>query len=317
MKITVVPEQTTDNITDYVVSLPLQSFSQLPYQKKEETDEVIFASEGMTFFKEDGTFWLWYLSDRKILTDSEGRPLKIRNDFTDDVLRSVAEEISLNHVPSGLIVDVLDPKKMKIWEKAWHMNEIVSSFNDEDAYFGNGWLMIWPDGADREECQYDFEDEDSLVVLERSFIGRLKYFAHGDIADLYTTRHLEYLSAFLREYGYKLKLNGKHPSTDNYGRPIVFRSYSLTCIDEKIRIQRDYLDDMTEDDDARLGHIMAWIEINFKPAVGYQTVHDILVYAAAQKQGFSATKAMLGALLKSLSLTEIELRQMTYYLLGI
>lgn len=54
-------------------------------------------------------------------------------------------------------------------ERAWRLNLIISHMNDEEAYY-SGWLYIWPDGETREDCKYDFEDEDSYKDLEESFI---------------------------------------------------------------------------------------------------------------------------------------------------
>lgn len=43
------------------------------------------------------------------------------------------------------------------------MNLIVSSMNNEAAYYNSGWLYIWPDGADEEEicemAESDYFDE--------------------------------------------------------------------------------------------------------------------------------------------------------------
>lgn len=59
---------------------------------------------------------------------------------------------------------------LKNYDKAWKLGQIMMYMNDEEAYYG-GWLYIWPDGEDYEQCKSDFEDEESYKRLERSFIG--------------------------------------------------------------------------------------------------------------------------------------------------
>lgn len=54
-------------------------------------------------------------------------------------------------------------------EKAWELNEIVEAMNDEEAYYGSGWLFIWPDGERREDCDDDFGDKESYEELEDLF----------------------------------------------------------------------------------------------------------------------------------------------------
>ena len=74
------------------------------------------------------------------------------------------------------------------WKKAWRLNNIISNLNDESAYY-SGWLYIWPDGEDEEQCEYDFSDEENYSDLERSFKG---HYADKEVHDggLYTSRGL-------------------------------------------------------------------------------------------------------------------------------
>ena len=62
--------------------------------------------------------------------------------------------------------------------EAWMMNQVISSMNNEEAYY-NSWLYIWPDGESRDECEYDFGDEESLEDLKSEFISTYKYY-HDD-----------------------------------------------------------------------------------------------------------------------------------------
>ena len=54
-------------------------------------------------------------------------------------------------------------------KQAWLLNEIISSFNNEGAYYSTGWLYIWPDGCSREDCNYYFGNESDYKDLEDSF----------------------------------------------------------------------------------------------------------------------------------------------------
>lgn len=54
-------------------------------------------------------------------------------------------------------------------DKAWLLNEILSSFNNEGAYYSTGWLYIWPDGCSKEDCEYYFGSKEEFEDLEDSF----------------------------------------------------------------------------------------------------------------------------------------------------
>ncbi len=59
--------------------------------------------------------------------------------------------------------------------KAWVLNQIISSMNDETAYYDTEWLYLWPDGETEKECDDDFGDEESFKELEDTFISIYKY----------------------------------------------------------------------------------------------------------------------------------------------
>ena len=59
--------------------------------------------------------------------------------------------------------------------KAWLLNEIISSMNDETAYYDTEWLYIWPDGESYEECIEDFGDKQSFKELENTFLSIYQY----------------------------------------------------------------------------------------------------------------------------------------------
>lgn len=65
--------------------------------------------------------------------------------------------------------------KMSRGEQAYAMNEVVSSLNDERAYYSD-WLDFWPDGDTLEEAKEDFdeypdEDWEDFVRLFRILVG--------------------------------------------------------------------------------------------------------------------------------------------------
>ena len=77
----------------------------------------------------------------------------------------------------------LNEDSKKPWgEKAYNLNEIISSMNDEEAYYG-GWLYIWPDGEDLDQACYDFGTKEEYEELETSF---KKYYRAYHKDGLYT-----------------------------------------------------------------------------------------------------------------------------------
>ena len=54
--------------------------------------------------------------------------------------------------------------KMSRGEQAYAMNEVVSSLNDERAYYSD-WLDFWPDGETLEEAKEDFDGYSDEVTL--------------------------------------------------------------------------------------------------------------------------------------------------------
>ena len=62
-------------------------------------------------------------------------------------------------------------EKLTYGERAWLLGEIMIYLNDESGYY-SGWLYIWPDGENWEQCMDDFGDEESYKELEEAFIPR-------------------------------------------------------------------------------------------------------------------------------------------------
>lgn len=65
-------------------------------------------------------------------------------------------------------------------KEAWMMNKVISSMGSDEAYYSSGWLYIWPDGEDEEDCKWDFEDSESFDELKKTFESVYKgYHADG------------------------------------------------------------------------------------------------------------------------------------------
>ena len=71
--------------------------------------------------------------------------------------------------------------KMSRGEQAYAMNEVISSLNDERAYYSN-WLYFWPDGETLEEAREDFDDysDEDWKTFVRLFKIRVEMFGCKD-----------------------------------------------------------------------------------------------------------------------------------------
>lgn len=56
-------------------------------------------------------------------------------------------------------------KKISNAKQAWKMNQVILAMNNEGAYYGSGWLYVWPDGSDYSECLEYFGDDESFKEL--------------------------------------------------------------------------------------------------------------------------------------------------------
>ena len=85
------------------------------------------------------------------------------------------------HLSEALFLNEAEDDQREYWaKKAFSLNRIIASMNDEEAYAG-GWLYIWPDGETLEDALYDFGDESSYKELEASFISRYKRYHDGGL----------------------------------------------------------------------------------------------------------------------------------------
>lgn len=78
----------------------------------------------------------------------------------------------------------------KYAEEAWLMNQVISSMNNEEAYYGS-WLYIWPDGETRKDCEYDFGNKEAFEELKEEFIDTYKAYHSDGLYDA-TEEVLEY-----------------------------------------------------------------------------------------------------------------------------
>lgn len=62
----------------------------------------------------------------------------------------------------------LEESKLPYHVLAWRLNEIISSMDNEEAYYG-GWLYIWPDGETKEDCKGDFASKEDYEDLLDAF----------------------------------------------------------------------------------------------------------------------------------------------------
>lgn len=102
-------------------------------------------------------------------------------------------------------------KKISNAKQAWKMNQVILAMNNEDAYYGSGWLYVWPDGSDYSECLEYFSDDESFKELRTLYRDVFKdYYKDG----LYNPEKvgpdaLEFANETLR----KLKISGEFKET--------------------------------------------------------------------------------------------------------
>lgn len=106
------------------------------------------------------------------------------------LLNEVKYRLEKNRVPADIAEDYeeVEPNK-ELADKAWMLNLIISNMNNEEAYYG-GWLYIWPDGESKEECLWDFGDEESYKELEDTFIRKYKAYHEDGLYGKYLTQEI-------------------------------------------------------------------------------------------------------------------------------
>lgn len=116
--------------------------------------------------------------------ETDGMETETSEDELDDLdLPALGDEIDLDDVEEDDDENVKESLNEEVElnplaEEAWMMNRVISSMNNEEAYYGS-WLYIWPDGESREECAYDFGDHESFDELQETFLRTYKHY-HAD-----------------------------------------------------------------------------------------------------------------------------------------
>lgn len=84
-------------------------------------------------------------------------------------------------------------------KEAWLMNKVISSINDEEAYYGS-WIYDWPDGLDEEDVVEYFGDKDSFEDLKETFIDTYKIYHDEGLFDP-DEETIEYAKRWDKELG--------------------------------------------------------------------------------------------------------------------
>lgn len=120
--------------------------------------------------------------------ESDGMETNTSEDELDDLeLPDLGDEVDRDDVKADEDEDVKeslneDVKLNALAEDAWMMNRVISSMNNEEAYYG-GWLYIWPDGETREECAYDFGEQEEYDELRDTFLSTYEYYHNDGLFD--------------------------------------------------------------------------------------------------------------------------------------
>lgn len=96
-------------------------------------------------------------------------------DEVEEKVKKDDEDVTEAFKPNDDIV-----KMNKYAKEAWLMNKVISSMNNEEAYYGT-WLYYWPDGCDEEECALTFNDREALEDLREVFESVYKDYHEDDL----------------------------------------------------------------------------------------------------------------------------------------
>lgn len=115
--------------------------------------------------------------------------------------------------------DLDEDFKPSYGELSWKLAEIIAAMNNEEAYYGTGWLYIWPDGESKEECLVDFGDKESYEDLKKAFKKIYTDKKYHD-AGLYTDNQeiVDFAHTLDKEFGLPLiqnQMDIKESLTDN------------------------------------------------------------------------------------------------------
>ncbi|MCK9470180.1 MAG: hypothetical protein M0Q88_00310 [Bacilli bacterium] len=115
--------------------------------------------------------------------------------------------------------DLDEDFKPSYGELSWKLAEIIAAMDNEEAYYGTGWLYIWPDGESKEECLDDFGDKESYEDLKKAFKKIYTDKKYHD-AGLYTDNQeiVDFAHTLDKEFGLPLiqnQMDIKESLTDN------------------------------------------------------------------------------------------------------
>ena len=103
-----------------------------------------------------GLSWFMYIeNDDEILKEIDeilSEPIEEKKECKEECKKEVLDEMA----------------KLPYHVLAWKLNEIISSMNNEEAYYGS-WLYIWPDGERLEDCKEDFGTKEAYEELKELF----------------------------------------------------------------------------------------------------------------------------------------------------
>lgn len=102
-------------------------------------------------------------------------------------------------------------EKLSHAKEAWLMSKVISSLNNERAYYDSGWLYIWPDECSYEECEEYFSDDDSFDELHNLYLRVFKRYYKDGFYD-YGYIDKDFLD-YVKETMTKLNIEGEPKET--------------------------------------------------------------------------------------------------------
>lgn len=134
-------------------------------------------------------------------------------------------------------------EKLSHSKEAWLMNKVISSLNNEEAYYGSGWLYIWPDECSYEECEDYFSDEESFDELHNLYLRVFKrYYKDGFYNHGYIDK--DFLD-YVKETMTKLNIEGEPKET---------KEKVWSIVSEELKIENE--NEIVEDEDTTSDNVM-------------------------------------------------------------
>ena len=99
-------------------------------------------------------------------------------------------------------------KKLSHAQEAWLMNQVISSMNNEEAYYGSGWLYTWPDGCSFEDCKEYFSEDESFNELKEDYLEVFEYFYEDGFYKIENEFNHEDIIEYIKETLTELDIKG-------------------------------------------------------------------------------------------------------------